>query len=58
MRPHTTIPQQETEAITALVTPTGNESITVKTDKPSYSKGEVITITGTVMQREPGETLG
>ena len=57
MRPQTTIPQQETEAITAPVTPTGNESITVKTDKPNYSTGEVVIITGTVIEREPGETL-
>lgn len=57
MRPQTIMSRQETEAISAPTTPTGNESVTVKTNKPSYSKGEVITITGTVIQREPGETL-
>jgi hypothetical protein len=37
--------------------PTDNEPITVKTDRPSYSRGDTITITGTVIERQPCEAL-
>lgn len=59
----TTVPQQQQhqsqQATTnnAINNNNGEEPITVKTDKASYSTGDTITISGTVKERQPGYSV-